>query len=212
MALLFVLLSFFNTAEARDYGDYHNDHDNDSSSSRTADHWGYLLMPSFTYIDVDEDNEVPGGATAANDYRRGVTLFDAKLGHTFRGGFYVGVMYANELHGISDIDLANTRESFGVSAGFLKGGWSVIATYFFHSRQLIEPDTEPYVEYDDGQGFQIELGYHFQVNSFLHIGPTIAYKNFTYAEAEDATGVDADADSNHTMLTPMLSMIFVLHK
>ena len=206
MALLFVLLSFFNTAEAKDYDDYHKDH----STTTTNNHWGYLLMPSMTYIDINEDNEVPAGATA-DDYRRGVTLLDVKLGHTFRGGFYLGVMYANESHGISDADLVNSRESFGVSIGFLKSGWSLIGTYFFHSRQLIEPDTEPYVEYDAGSGFQVELGYHFRVNRYFHVGPTVAYKSFMYAEAEDATGTDADADSIHTMITPMLSMVFVLH-
>lgn len=213
MAILFILLTLFATdqAHARDYGDYHSDpyeRESDHSSSKGR-HWGYLFMPSFTYVDINEENSVTGGTP--NNYRRGLTLMDFKLGHTFRGGFYFGLMYSNEFHGVSDLDLVNSRESFGVSLGFIKSGWSLLGTYFFQSRQQIEPDTEPYVEYDDGMGFQIEVGYHFSLNKYIHVGPTLVYKNFQYGEAEDSAGTDAEADSNHSLVTPMLSFIFVLH-
>jgi|GEM_PF-3465084 len=213
MALLFVLLSFFaaDHAQARDYGDYHSDpYDSKQKSSSSANRlMGYLLMPSFTYVDINERNSVTGGT--ATNYERGLTLMDFKLGHTFRGGFYFGLMYSNESHGVSDLSLVNNRESFGVSAGYLKGGWSFVGTYFFQSRQLIEPETEAYIEYDEGSGFQIELGYHFYISKYIHVGPTVVYKDFRYSEAEDSAGTDAEADSRHSVITPMLSLIFVLH-
>ncbi|MCB0378841.1 MAG: hypothetical protein KDD33_10135 [Bdellovibrionales bacterium] len=168
-----------------------------------------FLVSGVSYL-IDEKNQVSG--TSVNDRSRLVTLMDLKLSYIFRGGFYFGILFGSESQNINRGGPKTSRESLGFSFGYVRYGWTFLGSWLAHSVQKVEGATDV-SEYAKGSGFQLDLAYHWRLNSYFSLGPQLSYKSITYREAESATGaVDADADSTHNILVPMVSLIINLYR
>ena len=172
--------------------------------------YGLIFSPSFIYSTIDESNQVTGGTV--NDRSRSLLLYDVRLGYVFRGGFYFGLLFAGETVDINTNSPSSSRQSIGISFGYLRKGWFISGHAFPYSKQTLTGTTDV-SEYSDGLGFQLDAAYYFRLGRFVSLGPQLVYKSIQYGEGESAvTSVDADAQSQHTVLTPMLTLIFNLYR
>ena len=211
MTRLILTLLFFSClgeAQYEDYGSY----ETFSELDRYQRDYGLIFVPSLMYVDIQESNSVSVGS--ANDRARGIFLYDMRLGYIFRGGFYFGILYAGESQDVENSASSTpstTRESVGLSFGTLYKGWSFIGTLFPYSRQNLEnADANSYSE---GFGFQLDAAYYFRMGRYFSIGPQLVYKSIRYRRGENAaTNINVDASSEHRVFTPMVSMIFNLHR
>ena len=170
--------------------------------------YGFAFTPSLIYLDINEDNQYTGGT--ATDRTRTVSLYDLRLGYFFRKGFYFGMAYAIENQKINQNGVKTDRTSIGMTLGFKKKGWTLFAAYYLHSAQTLENAGDFITDYSKGSGFQFDFAYHFKVTHFFSLGPMVTYKSFQYKEAQNITNSTTTANSTHSTLTPMLSLMFHL--
>lgn len=172
--------------------------------------YGLVVIPSLMYSSVDESNEVTGASV--NDRARDLFFYDFKIGYIFRGGFYFGLLYAGESVDINSNSPKTTRESLGASIGYIRHGWSLAATLFPYSKQDLD-GTADVAKYSEGLGFQLDAGYFFRLSPYFSLGPQLTYKSIQYSDAESATtSVTADANSTHSVFTPMLTLMINLYR
>lgn len=172
--------------------------------------YGLIFSPSIIATYVDEQNQVNGGTVS--DRERNLLFYDLRFGYIFRGGFYFGMLYSGETVDINDGVPKNSRTSFGMSIGYIRKGLSLGAHYFPYSKQTLDGTTDV-EEYSEGMGFQLDVAYYFRLGRFVSIGPQLVYKSISYGEGESATtNVDADASSQHTVVTPMFTILINLYR
>ena len=172
--------------------------------------FGLVLLPSAIYYSVNESNSVTG--STVNDRKRDVSLYDLRMYYIFRGGFTFGLLYGVESQDINGGGPKTDRTNIGLTFGYIKWGWTALASYLPYSVQTLS-GTADISEYSKGSGVQLDMAYHFRLGRYFSIGPQITFKSINYKEGESvATGSDATASSTHTVLTPMISMMFNLFK
>lgn len=174
---------------------------------------GVIFSPGVTYLSINESNSVPDlSGTGSNT--RNISFYDLKLGHVFNNGIYFGVAYAIENQKVnSGGDYGTDRTSFGLSFGYKYEGFLGILHYYLNSKQDIDSATDPARNYADGTGLQVDLSYHWFFGNYFGIGPMLTYKNFWYKKAEAVTtGTDSSANSNHSIILPMVNMIIYFYR
>lgn len=172
--------------------------------------FGLVVLPAGVYYLIDENNEVPGAGVT--DRQREVMLFDVRMAYIFRGGFTFGLLYSGESQDINRGGPKTQRNSIGLTFGYIKWGWTFMGSYLPYSVQTLSGTTDV-SEYSKGSGFQLDFAYHFRLGRFFSIGPQLTYKNIIYKEAESAaTSVDADSNSKHSVLVPMVSVMINLFR
>ncbi len=203
---IFVLLcSSLSFGQYEDYKSYETFSDLD----KWQRDYGLVLVPSLFYNRIEENNEVTSGGVS--DRTRSLLFYDIQLGYIFRNGFYFGVLYTGESQDIDDSSPLTNRESLGASIGYIKYGWAFKGTLFPYSKQALENVTVS--DYTEGWGYQLDAAYYFRLGRFFSIGPQLVFKSFQYGKAESAaTSVTTDANSQHDVFTPMLSILINLYR
>ena len=205
--LIFILLTGPQVfAQYEDYGSYETFSDLDKYQRD----YGLIFTPSLIYTTIEESNQV--GTNTVSDRSRGLLFYDIRLGYVFRGGFYFGLLYAGETQEVNSSAPTTSRESLGISFGYLRHGWSLSGTFFPYSKQTLTNTTDV-SQYSEGLGFQVDAAYYFRIGNYFSVGPQLVFKSINYGQAESATtSVNANASSTHSVFTPMLSMIINLYR
>lgn len=199
-------LSSYSSAQYEEYESYQTFSDLDKYQRD----YGLVLLPGAVYYSIQESNTV--GSSTVSDRKRNVLFYDARMYYIFRGGFTFGLLYGGESQDINGGAPKTQRTNIGMTFGYIKWGWTALATYLPYSVQTLSGTTDV-SEYSKGSGFQMDFAYHFRLGSNFSIGPQITYKNIQYKEAESATtSVDADASSTHTVVVPMISIMINLFR
>lgn len=195
-------------AQYEDYASY----ETFSELDRYQRDYGLVFLPSLIWMDIQEDNRING--TTVGDRGRNLLLYDVRLGYIFRGGFYFGILYSGDSVDVDTNSPKIQRESLGASFGYIYRGWAMTATWFPYSEQTLGgSNTNNVGRFSKGMGFQLDAAYYYRLNEYISLGPQLVYKNFQYSEAvSSATNIHADADSNHSVLTPMLTFMFNIYR
>lgn len=209
MIIRVCLFFFFASVAQGQYEDYES-YQTFTDLDKYQRDYGLIFTPSFIYMNVDENNSAPGQVVSSRS--RNILFYDMKFGYIFRGGFYFGLLYAGESQNINTSRPESTRESLGMSFGYIRWGWALTATFFPYSKQTLTGASDV-SEYADGLGFQADVAYYFRLGNHVSVGPQLVYKSINYSEAEAATGnLDYTADSQHSVLTPMITLIFNIYR
>jgi hypothetical protein len=211
-ALIFVLclISSVSRAQYEDYDSY----ETFSELDRFERDFGLMMTPSFMYLDVNEDNDVTN--VTVNDRIRGLLFYDIRLGYGFHSGFYFGILYSGETQNVENSatsSLQNSRESIGLTVGYIKRGWALTASFLPYSKKTASTEVTDIAVYSEGMGFQLDAAYYFRLGRFVSVGPQLTFRSIQYRKGEQAANqVNSDANSQHTIFTPMISMIFNLYR
>lgn len=210
MPFVFLICLFFSATTFAQYDDYQS-YQTFTDLDRDQIDFGLVFVPSFGYLSINEQNDVPGDTVI--DRKRDVLLYDLRMGYVFRGGFYFGILVTGESHEVNTRAPKADRQGVGLSLGFLKNGWNVTGHFFPYSKQELVGTGDTISEYSNGTGFQLDAAYYFRISRYVSVGPQLVYKSFQYGEAENSvTNNDSSAGSTHTVLSPMLSFMFNLYR
>ncbi len=206
-----VLILFFSFPAFSQYEDYQS-YETFSDLDKYERDYGLIFTPGLMYSNVDENNQV--AVAPVNNRTRGLLFYDARLGYVFRSGFFFGILYAGETQDINSGGTKTSRESVGMSLGYIKWGWAFTGTFFPYSKQeILIPGNTDVATYSEGLGFQVDAAYYFRLGRYFSVGPQFVYKSLRYGKAESATtSVNANASSQHSVFTPMISMIINLYR
>lgn len=207
--ILLMFTVFFSISSHAQYEEYES-YQTFSDLDKYQRDYGLVVIPAGIYYLIDESNSVPGATVS--DRQREVLLYDLRMAYIFRGGFTFGLLYSGESQNINNGGPKTDRSSIGLSFGYIKWGWTFVGSYLPYSLQTLSGTTDV-SEYSKGSGFQLDFAYHFRLSPYFSIGPQLSYKNIIYKEGESATtNLDATADSNHSVLTPMISLMINLYR
>lgn len=166
--------------------------------SSSAQAQSIFFGPSFLYTTSTSNNEGTETEQTRMDY-------DIKLGALLSSSIYVGGIYAQsnfESQTGSSVT-EQTRTSYGASVGYMQpAGWFVIGHYFITS----EFERSSTVTDQGGSGFQLDIGYLFDLGSSITLGPQISYKTFTYTERDSGTVTTDLDDTGYSELRPMVAL------
>ena len=147
------------------------------------------FYPALFYDLLDEDNTNMG--LGSSELTK--TYYDLRLGYTLTNKVYVGGIYAKETRdsGSNEVE----RTSSGASLGYMGSHWFLMGHYFFQSEQRLSATST----LKEGSGFQVDLGYLFNISSSFKMGPQISHKSFSYKKLNNTNG-----SADHTLTTPYL--------
>jgi hypothetical protein len=192
LVLVFSVLSISQEAEA--YGSYH------SYSSFSDGSNGFMLEANGIYYFTTEGGNPP------NNPNTTVTreLLDALFGYHFNL-FFIGANYSYDAIVTSGNNSATSTDSFrgyGADFGIITQGVELIFTYYFMGNGTrLGGIPGSVVDYTNGSGYQIRLGYLFDVGSGWAIGPSLTYKSLTYSTTNNIS-----ANFTYTTLVPEASV------
>lgn len=173
-------------------------------------HYGLVLVPSVMFNNINENNQATGATLV--DRSRSLLFYDIRLGYISLSGFYFGFMFAGETQDINTRSPVSTRQSMGVSFGFIKYGWALTGSLLPYSKQALTNSAD-IANFSEGMGYQVDVAYYFSLGRYFSVGPQLVYKDIHYGKAENAsTRVNSDASSQHNVFTPMLSMMINLYR
>jgi hypothetical protein len=149
-----------------------------------------LIIPQLYY--KTGNVKYPYGAESSNEYEKidSATMnIDFKAGYLFPYGLFVGGNYimsssaaSGKTIGGSSSEQKESLTATGASIGYIFGGFSAIFTYVLSADHKY---TSGGTEYKfTGDGLAVDLGYGFEVNGNLKIGPVLTYKSFTFKEKQ----------------------------
>lgn len=210
--IIALLLLLGQGAWAQDKYNEYETYETFSELDRFQRDYGLIFIPSLIYTKIEEDNEISGGTVT--DRSRNLFIYDVRLGYIFRGGFYFGILYAGESQDVSNSSTSapnTSRESVGLSFGYIKKGLSLTASLFPYSKQSLENVTVS--DYSEGFGYQLDAAYYFRLGRYASLGPQIVFKSIRYGRSVDGTtNVSSDASSQHDVFTPMVSLMINLYR
>ena len=211
MLRLITVILLFSSSGAAQYDEYES-YQTFSDLDKFQRDYGLVFLPGLTYSSIKENNDVTGATV--NDRSRSLLFYDLRLGYIFRGGFYFGILYAGEAVDINSAAPKNERESVGLSFGYMHWGWALTGTFYPYSKQtLVGSGATDVSVYSEGIGYQVDAAYYFRLGHYFSIGPQIVYKSLSYGKAESAsTSVNANANSQHDIFTPMVSLLINLYR
>lgn len=122
------------------------------------------------------------------------------------------------------------KKEFGPTIGWLNGGFRIALTYFIwatkeawwqytdHSSPTQAVSTDEIYSNTGGSGYQISIGYSFNMFSGLSIGPSLVYRDLTYKQQKytpNVGGAFTEYDSDKLAskpidngLAPMITMTY----
>lgn len=110
-------------------------------------------------------------------------IYDLKIGYIFPNGIYFG--------GIShtknfDVNSTNEKRSAsGATLGYHNAGWFGDFSYFLNAQREVGA-----IEFKDGTGYGLDVGYHSLISTNFFVGLQLSYKSFSYAK------VNAKSETN----------------
>ncbi|MCJ8275294.1 MAG: hypothetical protein MJK18_00495 [Bdellovibrionales bacterium] len=207
--LLIIFATLFSVNSWAQYEDYES-YQTFSDLDEYQRDYGLVFMPAATFFQVDENNSVSG--QNVNNRKREIFLYDLKLYYIFRGGFTFGLLYGNERQVVNSNAPKTERTNIGLTFGYVRWGWTALATYLPYSIQTLE-GTADISEYSKGTGVQVDLAYHLRLSRWFSVGPMMSYRYINYDQAENATtSVNANASSTHSEFIPFISLMFNIHR
>jgi hypothetical protein len=174
-----------------------------SSSGKGANEYVYIGLNFAPLITQSNDSiRTFGGSFPGEGSVSTSTVFgyDSRftIGPIFYNHFLVGLSYnvlSEVTHRPSSASGDTTRNAdleqreWGPTVGFLLGGWQLKATWIVWSKQ-VNDDSEANFDGSaaansetknyDGHGWELELGYAFEIFSGFSIGPNIVYRRVQY--------------------------------
>ncbi len=158
---------------------------------------GWLIQPSLMYYFKTEGGNPPNNASTTETRELG----DILLGYTF-GNIFLGANYNYDAIILSgNTTSTDSFQSIGGDLGIMTDNIFLFFTYYFSSTaatgQGLPNNGE--VDFNKGTGYQVKLGYMFDVGSGWSLGPAITYKSLTYAAF--ASGVNSGMSTSFTFTT-----------
>ncbi len=188
------------------------------------------FFPNYVYSnDTNSVTTSPGVATESGiGYQVRSTI-----GYVAWGKLLLGLTYNYyNLHtnrpyiagGDSSLDETTTKSEWGPSLGYFFGPLRLIFTYFLEGEQQVNTqnsdDTgltgDVTIKKNKMTGFQLTIGYAFALSQTIELGPTVVYRNVSYAEqskvnrlsaAENYEGASLYSPAVEGTLSPMISLI-----
>jgi len=159
--------------------------------SSGGDEW--VFNPAFMYL---YSNTTDGGSTSTTSR----VLADISLGYKFSSPIYLGGLYSYDSTSTtsSSSTTTDTFGSYGPSLGLLTDNVYLIFTYFVASTETTSNHS-----YSSGSGFQVVLGYKFDMGSSWGLGPQVNYRSLAYTKDGNST-----VDHHYTTLLPYVSLWF----
>ena len=115
--------------------------------------------------------EATANPVAGNSWQNTTAIYDIKLGYITEDSLYFGADFTSR----SDNQISVTSvsgSSAGVGVGYFSdGGFNIRAYYKF---------SDVYGDYQDGSGFQADLGYMLNPTSNFFIGLAVSVRQSTY--------------------------------
>jgi hypothetical protein len=181
LALVVFSSAFFSTSELR---------------ADTAPGW--LIQPSLIYYFTTEGGNPP------NQQNTTVTreLGDFLLGYSF-GTIFLGANYNYDA--IVTAGNSTTTDSFssiGADLVLLTDNIFLFFTYYFSSTGAINQGAANETDFNKGTGYQLKLGYMFDVGSGWSLGPALTYKSLTYAAFANGPNSGQSTSYTYTTLVP----------
>jgi len=209
LRLILVLCFISSSALAEDYDEYKT-YDTFTELDKYQRDFGLIFLPGLMYSNIEENNEISGATVS--DRKRGLIYYDVRLGYIFHSGFYFGILYGGESQDINNSQPMTSRESVGMSFGYMRRGWAFTGTFYPYSKQTLENTTD-ISAYTEGLGYQLDAAYYFRIGSHFSFGPQLVFKSFRYGKGENATtSVNNDASSQHDVFTPMITIMINLYR
>ncbi|PIT99220.1 MAG: hypothetical protein COT74_09430 [Bdellovibrionales bacterium CG10_big_fil_rev_8_21_14_0_10_45_34] len=165
---------------------------------------GFVISPAATYI-MDKQEVTQSGTTSTAD----LTYFfaDIRAGYVMPNGLYLGGVYAADT--ISSRSGNTTTETkinaMGPTVGYVAENFSVLGSYHLSSTREVGNTAK----YESGSGFQVDLGYRFNISSFA-FGPHISYRQLKYTKLTSSGTEISGATGTFTTLYPYLAFWFYL--
>lgn len=160
-----------------------------------------VFAPAFSYIKDETTNK--NNSTEDSESKR--TMFDIKLAYLHYSGLYLGGLYTTGK--IGDDKVTGLGPTLGYSH---YSGFYALFSYFLISKYEVDPNTSglSYRELNDGMGAQVDVGWVFPLTASFSIGPQLTYRSINYKKAENASGVEFDADITKSSISPYISLWF----
>ncbi len=170
----------------------------------------FYLEGAFTPIlqGANESIQTGGGSFPGegNPGTDSTTGYDVRttLGYAIGGQYFVGLSYRMmsstlKREGTISGEFPVSSTEYGPTLGYLYGGWKIMATYILSSewkkgfKETLQ-DGSLGSNYDiknhDGNGFMVNVGYNFSITSWLQLGPSLIYRNVSYAKQTKTNKLD----------------------
>lgn len=155
-----------------------------------------VFAPAASYF--KQEDETDGVASGEMEF----STYDFKLGYVGGSGLYLGGMYQMRKGSIAGVDASGT--AVGPTLGFNHySGFYALFTYFLMATEEVAPS----VEFTDGMGPQIDVGWVFPITRVFMIGPQISYRSIGYDKVDNA-GTETDTDFTRSNILPYISLWF----
>ncbi|MCM2276819.1 MAG: hypothetical protein NDJ89_01930 [Oligoflexia bacterium] len=172
-------------------------------------HAGFYLQET---VNLTTGTSNAGSTTSADLLDTKTTDINLRgtAGFTLGGRFLIGgtaniALGSGKVEGISTVVEANTNGSdFGPAVGFVQGGFHLIGSYLFLGSYtskskvtvLGTATTDEETKYTKPAGFQIDMGYAFQLSPALRIGPSLVYRSVKYSKQSFTNNLDATENTS----------------
>lgn len=207
-----------------------------ANAARGGGGGGFFIDETFFPVYVnrnDVESFNPGDTTqVATESGVGADM-RTTLGYTFSSQLVVGLTYnyysltttRAAVNGGSDgLNEKTTKAEYGPTIGYDFGNFRMLLTYFMSAtKQLDRKNTDPTnatvgdvtIKNTSGSGFQLTMGYSFSFGSSFEVGPSLVYRNVSYAKqsktnrltpAEDYAETELASPALDSGLSPMLTM------
>lgn len=155
-------------------------------------HAEIVFAPAVSYLKVEE--EADGVSTGETE----LSSYDLKLGYVHNSGLYLGGMY----------QMSKRNDDKGFAAGPTLGfshytGFYALFTYFL----VAEHDQVSPVQWTDGMGPQVDVGWVFPITHMFFIGPQVSYRSITYDKVEGPGG-STNFENTRSQVLPYVSLWF----
>lgn len=165
---------------------------------------GFFINPQLFYWSSSITSFKLGGASQATPVTT-FTFLSGKVGYAFSSGLFVAGVYDSETYTVSNSSTSNyDRTSYGAALGYRKNGWSFEGTYFINS--FLNWNTNPNRKWE-GSGIAVDLAYHWMLSSSFGIGPSIAYRSWTYTTLKTGSSTTANSNLSTNDILPMVSLL-----
>jgi len=187
LVLTVVLVSLGVSTNAHAYGSYRASSYSDGSN-------GWLIQTGGIYYFTTEGGNPPYSPNTTITRQ----LINFLVGYHFNL-FFLGANY-NYDSIVTSGNTTNTDSfrSFGGDLGLMTDNVYLLFTYYFNSSATTGAGTTSNRDLNNGTGYQISLGYNFDMGSGFGIGPALTYKSLTYSSLSSG----ASTSFTYTTLVP----------
>lgn len=169
-----------------------------------------MFRPALMYTSsVSDDGKF---ANPNQNTKRTTTRTDliVGLGYRMANGLYLGVTYYSgsspqkqEVGGAATYDFTETWTSYGPSVGYVGTNFFVTGTYHF-SPQSTYATSSTTTTFTGGTGYQIDVGYEFDLTDTITVGPQFTYYVASYKRYKNSVDAELPDTRLDTFFRPAL--------